>query len=162
MKNLTKTFVILVFFCCTSFICFGQNQNKYSGKLSYDGNEYEYETSCAGEKELMTGNIETYQVTIWKVKKTKKTQVLKTHCFALEVKKKHSDVKKNFDHIKFTTKNEKGLAPEVEGTKKKITLEFYFDNFTLKPQFGNNTPMGCSSFEEGIKAVMLFVLKEIN
>lgn len=162
MKNLIKTFIGLVIFCCISINLSGQNQNKYSGRFSFDGNDYDYETSCAGEKDLMTGNIETYQVTIWKVKKEKRKQILKTHCFALEVKKKHSDVKKNFDQIRFTTVNEKGLAPEIEGTSKKITLEFYFDNFTLKPQFGNNTPMGCASFEEGIKAVMLFVMKELD
>lgn len=162
MKTRINALVMITVFCFISVISFAQNQNKYSGRFTYDGNEYEYETTCAGEKNLMTGNIETYGLIISKVKKDKKKQVLKTHCFALEVKKKHSDVKKNFDQFKFTTVNEKGLAPEVEGTGKKITLEFNFDNFTLKPLYGNNTPVGCSSFEDGIKNLMPFIMKELD
>ncbi len=162
MKNVFRTFVILACFCCATVISFGQNQNKYTGQFTYDGTSYEYETTCAGEKNLMTGNIETYGVIIYKVKKEKKKQVLKTHCFALEVKKHHSDVKQNFDQLKFTTVNDKGLAPEIEGTSKKITLEFSFDNFTLKPLFGNNTPVGCTSFDDGIKNLLIFVMKALD
>ena len=162
MKKLiicTCACVALVF---TGLSCFGQNTHSYSGTVTYDGNQYAYETSCAGKKELMTGNIETYGLTIYKIKKDKKKQVLKTHCTALEVKRNHSDVKQNLDQIKFTTMNDKGLAPEVEGTSKKITLNFNFDNFMLVPQFGNNSPVGSADFDEGIKNMVVFILKAID
>jgi hypothetical protein len=163
MKQIYLLFAIAVFVTGISFSSHAQNTNKYSGRLTYNGTEYEYETGCAGIKELNTTKIESYSITVYKWKKDKRgKQVLKTHCMALLVERNHSDVKKNYDHIKFTTVNDKGLAPEIEGTSKKITLEFAFDNFTLKPMFGNNSPVGCTSFDEGIKNVVLFVLKEID
>lgn len=156
--------ILLTFaFLAGSFSSFGQNKNKYSGRLTYNGDEYEYETMCAGIKEMMTGNIESYGITVYKVKKEKKKQVLKTHCKAIIVKRNHSDVKKNFDHITFTTLADNGkVAPEVEGTSKKLTMDFNFDNFMLIPQSGGSSPVGSSSFDEGIKNMVGIVMKALD
>lgn len=138
-----------------------QNTNKYSGKVMYNGSEYYYETSCAGIKPMEITTIETYGLTIYKVKKDKKKLVLKTHCTALQVRRNDSSIKENVDKIKFSTVTENGLAPGIEGTKKKITLEFQLDNFTLIPMYNQDARMGCASFDEGIKNVVLFILKEL-
>jgi hypothetical protein len=139
-----------------------QNANKYSGKLMYNGSEYFYETSCAGIKPMVTTTIETYGLTIYKTKKDKKVIVLKTHCIALEIRRNDSSIKENLDKIKFTTLTENGLAPEIEGTSKKITLEFHLDNFTLIPLYNPDARMGCANFDEGIKNVVFFILKELD
>ncbi|MBI5219536.1 MAG: hypothetical protein HY958_11450 [Bacteroidia bacterium] len=162
MKKFMLFFSVCFMLTGLTMTALSQNTNKYSGRLSYDGKEYEYETTCPGKKEMMTTTIETYGLIIYKVKKDKKKEILKTHCMALSVKKGDSDVKKNLDHIKFTTVNDKGLAPEVEGTSKKMTMEFNLDNFTLIPQFGNNSSVGCSDFNDGIKNVVIFILKEMD
>jgi len=139
-----------------------QNTNNYSGKVTYDGNEYYYETSCAGINPMSTTTIETYGLTIYKVKRDKKKLVLKTHCTALEVQRNISSIKNNLDKITFTTLSSGRLSPDVKGTSKKITLEFHLDNFTLIPQYKLDAKMGCASFDEGIKNVVYFILKEIK
>lgn len=139
-----------------------QNANKYSGKVLYKNSEYYYETSCAGINPMATTTFETYGLTIYKIKKDKKKLVLKTHCTALEVRRNDSSIKDNVDNIKFTTITGNGLAPEIEGTSKKITLEFHLDNFMLIPQYNLNARMGCANFDEGIKNVVFFILKELD
>jgi len=139
-----------------------QNTNQYSGKVLYKGTEYFYETSCAGIKPMSTTTIETYGLTIYKMKKDKKKLVLKTHCTALEVRRNDSSVKENLDKIKFSTVVPSGdLAPDIIGTSKRITLEFHLDNFTLIPLYNQDARMGCSSFDDGIKNVVYFILKEL-
>lgn len=139
-----------------------QNTNHYSGKVLYKGTEYFYETSCAGVKPMSTTTIETYGLIIYKMKKDKKKLVLKTHCTAIEVRRNDSSVKENLDKIKFSTVVSDGnVAPEVEGTSKRIMLEFHLDNFTLIPLYNQDARMGCSSFEDGIKNVVFFILKEL-
>lgn len=138
-----------------------QNTNRYSGTVLYKGTEYFYETSCAAIRPMSFTTIENYGLTIYKMKKDKKKLVLKTHCTALEVKRNDSSVKDNMDKIKFTTLNENGLAPEVEGTNKKVTLEFQLENFNLIPVYNREARMGCASFDEGIKNVVYFILKEL-
>lgn len=139
-----------------------QNTNKYSGNVNYNGKEYFYETSCAGIKPMVTTTIETYGLTIFQIKKDKKKLVLKTHCTALEVRRNDSSIKENLDKIKFTTLVNDKLAPEIEGTSKKLALEFHLDNFTLIPLYNQGAKMGCASFDEGIKNVVYFILKEIK
>lgn len=144
-------------------IASAQNTNKYTGKVQLDGNEYYYETSCAGINPMATTTIETYGLTIYKVKKDKKKLVLRTHCTALDVRRNDSSIKPNLDIIRFTTVTDNGmLAKEIEGTSKKISLEFYLDNYMLIPQFDKDARMGCASFDEGIKNVVFFILKALK
>lgn len=160
MKKLVSLFGIVVLLGIFSAVT-AQNTNRYSGKVLYKGVEYSYETSCAGIKPMSTTTIETYGLTIYRMKKDKKKLVLKTHCTALEVRRNDSSIKENLDKIKFTTLTENGLSPEIEGTSKKITLEFHLDNFTLIPLYNQAARMGCASFDEGIKNVVYFILKEL-
>ncbi|RPH32284.1 MAG: hypothetical protein EHM93_09910 [Bacteroidales bacterium] len=139
-----------------------QNTNNYSGKVSYNGKEYSYETSCAGVKPMSTTTIETYGLTIYLTKKEQKKVVLKTHCTALEVRRNDSSIKENLDKITFTTVASGKLSPDVKGTSKKLTLEFHLDNFTLIPLYNRDARMGCASFDEGIRNVVYFILKEIK
>lgn len=139
-----------------------QNTNKYSGNVNYNGKEYYYETSCAGINPMTTTTIETYGLTIYQIKKDKKKLVLKTHCTAIEVRRNDSSIKENLDKIKFSTLVNGRLSPDVEGTSKKLTLEFQLDNFTLIPLYNQGAKMGCASFDEGIKNVVYFILKEIK
>jgi len=139
-----------------------QNTNKYSGSINYEGKNYYYETSCAGINPMATTTIETYGLTIYKIKKDKKKLVLKTHCTALQVRRNDSSVKENLDKITFSTLVSGQLSPEIEGTNKKLTLDFQLDNFTLIPVYNKDARMGCASFEEGIKNVVYFILKEIE
>lgn len=140
-----------------------QNTHSYSGKVNYKGNEYYYETSCAGVNPMSTTTIETYGLTIYRMNKDKKKLVLKTHCTALEVRRNDSSIKENLDNIIFTTLVSGGrLSPDVVGTSKKLKLEFHLDNFTLIPQYNLDAKMGCASFDEGIKNVVYFILIEIK
>lgn len=139
-----------------------QNTNRYSGTVNYRGTEYYYETMCAGIKPMVTTTIETYGLTIYKIKKGNKKPYLTTHCTALEIRRNDSSIKENLDKIKFTTLNQDGLAPEVKGTSKKVTLEFHLDNYTLIPLWDREARRGCASFEEGIKNVVFFILKELD
>jgi len=116
----------------------------------------------AGIKPMSFTTFETYGLTIYKMKKDKKKLVLKTHCTALEVKRNDSSVKDNLDKITFTTIASDRLAPGIEGTSKKVTLEFHLENFTLIPLYNRDARMGCSSFDEGIKNVVYFILKELK
>lgn len=161
MKKLIVFFSVIILAGIINTVT-AQNTNRYFGNVSYKGSEYYYETSCAGVKPMTTTTIETYGLTIYKIKKGKKKPFLKTHCTALDVRRNDSSVKENLDKIKFTTLNDNGLAPEVEGTSKKITLEFYLDNFTLIPLYNRDARMGCSSFDDGIKNVVYFILKELD
>ncbi|MHC1704690.1 MAG: hypothetical protein AB9846_12350 [Tenuifilaceae bacterium] len=161
MNKIIASIGILVFVGITSNVI-AQNTNKYSGKVDYKGNEYFYETSCAGIKPMTTTTIETFGLTIYQVKKDKKKLVLKTHCTALEVRRNDSSVKENLDKIYFSTVINDRLSPEVEGTSKKLTLEFHLDNFTLIPLYNRDARRGCASFDEGIKNVVFFILKEIK
>jgi len=161
MKRIITSIWVLVIVGLTNNAV-AQNTNKYSGKVNYDGNEYYYETSCAGINPMATTTIETYGLTIYRVKKDKKKLVLKTHCTALEIRRNDSSIKSNLDKIFFTTLVGDRLSPEVEGTSKKLKLEFYLDNFTLIPQYNLDAKMGCASFDEGIKNVVYFILKEIK
>lgn len=157
-----KTIVGVMVAMLAANLISAQNTRSYSGKLNYNGNEYYYETSCAGLKPMATTTIETYGLTIYRIKKDKKKLVLKTHCTALEVRRNDSSIKENLDKITFTTLASGRLSPEVEGTSKKLTLEFHLDNFTLIPLYNRDARMGCSSFEEGIKNVVMFILREID
>ncbi len=161
MKTLFKLFSVIILVGVINNTQ-AQNTNKYSGTVNYKGTDYYYETMCAGAKDYTTANIETYGLTIFKVKKGNKKPFLTTHCTALEVRRNDSSIKEKFDRIKFTTLNQNGLAPEVKGTSKKITLEFQLDNFTLIPQYNKEARMGCSSFDDAIKNVVLFILKELD
>jgi hypothetical protein len=160
MKKIIASFWVLVLVGIANNVM-AQNTNKYSGNVNYNGNEYYYETSCAGVNPMSTTTNETYGLTIYKIKKDKKKLVLKTHCTALEIRRNESSIKENLDVISFTTLASKRLSPDVEGTSKKLTLVFYLDNFTLIPQYNLDAKMGCASFEEGIKNVVIFILKEL-
>ncbi len=161
MKNVIALFSLVILAGIFN-IASAQNVNKYSGKVLYKGSEYYYETSCAGINPMSTTTIETYGLTIYKIKKDKKKLVLKTHCTALEVRRNDSSIKPNLDVIIFSTIIGGELSPDMEGTSKKITLEFHLDNLMLIPQYNLNARMGCSSFDEGIKNVVFFILKELN
>ena len=161
MKKLIALFSIIILAGILNAVT-AQNTNKYSGKVLYKGIEYSYETSCAGINPMSTTTVETYGLTIYKIKKENKKLVLKTHCSALEVRRNDSSIKSNLDVIIFTTVIGGALSPDIEGTSKKITLEFHLDNFMLIPQYDLNARMGCSSFEDGIKNVVFFILKELN
>ncbi|MGE0078175.1 MAG: hypothetical protein AB7S48_09980 [Bacteroidales bacterium] len=139
-----------------------QNTNVYQGAVNYDGKDYYYETTCAGIKPMATTTIETYGLIIYKVKKNSKKPYIKTHCTALEVKRNDSSVKDNLDKIKFSTVVSGKLSPEVEGTSKKITLEFQLDNYTLIPQYNPDARRGCASFDDAMKNVVYFILKELD
>jgi len=161
MKKVIALFSIILLAGILSAVS-AQNTNMYSGKVLYKGIEYSYETSCAGINPMSTTTVETYGLTIYKIKKDKKKLVLKTHCTALQVRRNDSSIKPNLDIIIFTTVIGGELSPDIEGTSKKITLEFHLDNFMLIPQFDLNARMGCSSFDEGIKNVVFFVLKALD
>ena len=162
MKRICRIFGVAVIAALFSNSGFAQNTNKYSGTINFKGNDYYYETSCAGIKPMATTTIETYGLSIFKVKKDKKKLFLKTHCTALEVRRNDSSVKENLDKISFTTMVGDKLSPDVVGTSKKLKLDFHLDNFTLIPLYNQDARMGCSSFDEGIKNVVYFILKEIN
>ena len=161
MKKSIVLICILVFVGMTNTLM-AQNTNSYSGKISYEGKEYYYETSCAGVKPMSTTTIETYGLTIYMIKKGQKKLVLKTHCTALEVRRNDSSIKENLDKITFTTIASGKLSPEIKGTSKKLTLEFHLDNYTLVPLYNQDARMGCANFDEGIKNVVYFILKEIK
>ena len=155
------TFFSIIFLAGIFNTASAQNTNKYSGKVLYKGVEYSYETSCAGINPMATTTLETYGLIIYKTKKDKKKLVLKTHCTALQVRRNDSSIKPNLDIIIFTTLTGNVIAPETEGTSKKITIEFHLDNFMLIPQYNINARMGCSSFDEGIKNAVFFIIKEL-
>lgn len=161
MKNLISIFTVVVLVGIFTNST-AQNTNRYSGTVNYKGTDYYYETTCAGAKDFTTAKIETYGLTIFKIKKGNKKPFLTTHCTALEVRRNDSSIKEKFDRIKFTTLNQNGLAPEVKGTSKKVTLEFQFDNYNLIPQYNKEARMGCSGFDDAIKNVVLFILKELD
>lgn len=162
MKNIIALLGVLAVAGITNSLV-AQNTNSYSGKVDYNGKEYYYETSCAGIKPMATTTIETYGLTIYVKKKDQKKLVLKTHCTALEVRRNDSSIKENLDKITFTTLTSSGkVSPDVMGTSKKLKLEFHLDNFTLIPQYNLDARMGCASFDEGIKNVVYFILKEIK
>ncbi len=162
MKRFISIIGILAIAGITNFLL-AQNTNNYSGKVNYKGTEYSYETSCAGINPMATTTIETYGLTIYRMNKDKKKLVLKTHCTALEVRRNDSSIKQNLDIIIFTTMVSNGrLSPDLIGTSKKLKLEFHLDNFTLIPQYNLDAKMGCANFDEGIKNVVYFILKEIK
>lgn len=159
MKKITLailTFVLL------AFSASAQNTNVYKGTVNYDGKDYYYETTCAGIKPMATTTIETYGLVIYKVKKNSKKPFIKTHCTALEVRRNDSSVKENLDKIKFSTLVNDRLSPEIEGTRKKVTLDFQLDNFMLIPQYNPETRRGCANFDDAIKNVVYFILKELD
>lgn len=161
MKKIISIMGMLAIAGITNFLS-AQNANKYSGNISYNGKEYSYETTCAGINHMATTTIESYGLTIYRINKSKKKLVLKTHCTAIEVRRNDSSIKENLDNIIFTTMVSGGrLSPDVVGTSKKLKLEFHLDNFTLIPQYNLDSKIGCSSFDEGIKNVVFFILKEI-
>lgn len=139
-----------------------QNTNVYKGTVNYKGTDYLYETSCAGVNPMSTTTMESYALTIYTMKKDKKKLVLKTHCMALTIQRNESSIKPNLDIINFTTLVNGNLHPDVVGTSKKLKLSFYLDNFILIPQYNLDAKMGCSSFDEAIKNVVFFILKEIK
>ncbi len=159
MKKIKLVFLIVMLFALSVN---AQNTNVYKGIVNYDGKDYYYETTCAGIKPMATTTIETYGLTIYKGKKIAKKPYLKTHCTAIEVKRNDSSVKENLDKIKFSTVVSDRLSPEVEGTRKKVTLEFQLDNFTLIPLYNPDARRGCASFEDGIKNVVYFILEELD
>lgn len=159
MKKFKLAFLIIMLFAISVN---AQNTNVYKGIVNYDGKDYYYETSCAGIKPMATTTIETYGLTIYKGKKISKKPFLKTHCTAIEVKRNDSSVKENLDKIKFSTVVSDRLSPEVEGTRKKVTLEFQLDNFTLIPLYNPDARRGCANFEDGMKNVVYFILKELD
>ncbi len=159
-KIIALTWVLAIAGITNSLVA--QNTNSYSGKVDYNGKEYYYETSCAGVKPMSTTTIETYGLTIYVMKKDQKKLIIKTHCTALEVRRNDSSIKENLDKITFTTIASGKLSPDVKGTSKKLTLEFHLDNYTLIPLYNQDARMGCASFDEGIKNVVYFILKEIK
>jgi len=161
MKKMIAFMGILVVMGITNFLI-AQNTNSYSGMVDYNGKKYYYETSCAGIKPMSTTTIETYGLTVYVMKKDQKKLFLKTHCTALEVRRNDSSIKENLDKITFTTLASGRVSPEVKGTSKKLTLEFHLDNFTLVPLYNQDARMGCASFDEGIKNVVYFILKELK
>ncbi|MGD9978346.1 MAG: hypothetical protein AB7S54_10480 [Bacteroidales bacterium] len=157
-----KTVLGLLAAMLISALSTAQNTNIYKGKVIYGGREYYYETSCAGVKPMVTTTIETYGLTIYRVKKDIKKPFLKTHCTALELRRNDSAIKENVDKITFTTMVGNRLSPEVEGTSKKVTLNFQLDNFTLIPLYNPGARRGCANFGEAITNVVYFVLKELD
>jgi len=160
MKRMITIIWVLAIAGITNSV-FAQNTNSYSGTVNYKGTDYSYETSCAGINPMSTTTIESYGLTIYTTKKAKKKLILKTHCMALTVQRNESSIKENLDIIIFTTLAGGKISPNVIGTKKNLTLKFYLDNFILIPQYDLDSKMGCASFDEGIKNVVFFILKEI-
>lgn len=160
MKKLTLAILTVVFF---AFTAISQNTNVYKGTVNYDGKDYYYETTCAATNPMATATVETYGLIIYKVKKSSKKLYIKTHCTALEVKRNDSSVKENVDKIKFSTVVSGGrLSPEIVGTREKVTLEFLLDNYMLIPQYNQDARRGCSNFDDAIKNVVYFILKELK
>jgi hypothetical protein len=161
MKKIIVSLWIIAIVALTSSVV-AQNTNKYSGKVNYKGTDFYYETSCAATNPMSTTTMETYGLTIYTMKKDKKKIVLKTHCTAFMIQRNESSIKPNLDVITFTTLVNKKVSPDLQGTSKNITLVFYLDNFMLIPQYNVDAKMGCASFDEAIKNVMFFILKEIK
>jgi len=160
MKNILLVFSILLAY---SFSTKAQNSNVYKGIVNYDGKDFYYETTCAATNPIATATVETYGLIIYKGKKISKKPYIKTHCTALEVKRNDSSVKQNVDKIKFSTVVSGGkLSPEVMGTKEKVTLEFLLDNYMLIPQYNLDARRGCANFDEAMKNVVYFILKELD
>lgn len=160
MKKITLAILTVVLF---AFTATSQNTNVYKGTVNYDGKDYYYETTCAATNPMATATVETYGLIIYKVKKNSKKPYIKTHCTALEVKRNDSSVKENVDKIKFSTVVSGGrLSPEVVGTKEKVTLEFLVDNYMLIPQYNQDARRGCANFDDAMKNVVYFILKELE
>ncbi|NOU18598.1 MAG: hypothetical protein HOO91_13665 [Bacteroidales bacterium] len=139
-----------------------QNTNRYSGKVNYKGTDYNYETSCAATNPMSITTMETYRLTIFTMKKDRKKVVLNTNCTALTIQRNESSIKPNLDIITFTTLTGKKLSADLVGTSKGMNLIFYLDNFMLIPQYNLDSKMGCADFDEAIKNVVYFILKEIK
>jgi hypothetical protein len=161
MKKLMSLFLIIVIAAITTNVV-AQNTNRYSGTVNYKGTDYYYETSCAATNPMSTTTMETYGLTIYTMKKDKKKIALKTHCTAFMIQRNESSIKPNLDIITFTTLVNKKISPDLRGTSKSMTLIFYLDNFMLIPQYNLDAKMGCASFDEAIKNVVYFILKEIK